>query len=133
MEKILFSIQQHLILVDDLNQSTKRLKKFAKENDIENISFESKNRQRIINILVETQNKIERLLGAINTRISIEHMDVIRTWKLEYNKISESVQKEEEEIIRLIEQSKKNLSKEIASVFAKKERFKGYNLGNVKK
>lgn len=136
IDKIEMLLMTHLNLQDALiTISNEIFESTANLND-ERASALTHNRDRLIHILEEIQNQINTLLNSAcgdNGNDNQYILNLAKAWADDLCKTLETIHAIDNELITLLEERKSKTTNEIASIFQSKQKFKGYNLNNVKK
>ncbi len=133
MDTLFSLIQLHTDLMDRILIVTKRLFRAAKDNDIDNIEFESLNRERLINIIENVQMTIEEKLNSIfDESIKRELTPILNAWANDLGLWYETIGRIDDETTQGLEQFREETAREIAATYKGKESMKGYNLNQLK-
>ncbi|MCO4792715.1 MAG: hypothetical protein KC493_03325 [Bacteriovoracaceae bacterium] len=133
-EKLEYLIMRHTDLMDMCSTCTNRILEASKAANTDAADQESLNRERLVNIIGKVQETIENEIRTLP--VSGDSQDVVNLVKAWANDIEIWLQRLnnfDQEILECLEQEKMNTNKEISAAFQNKEKFKGYNLNNVKK
>lgn len=131
---IVEDIMRHTDLMTAISEESRKLLKYAEDNQIEKIEATTGNRDRMINILEGYQHKIEsntRLLE--DSELSATNVDILKSWLNDLNLWVEEYMAIDSQIVEALEAAKSKTSNEIAQVFTARNKHKGYNLSSVKK
>jgi hypothetical protein len=121
------------MLSEELLKSTAQLKNHSVYCDHNKIVSETDNRERLINILDYLQLKIEREINLIDVaELKRNELEKIKSWNQKFQEIVNHVRNEDLKILELLNQDKNEISRKIAEIFKSREKFRGYNLDNVK-
>jgi hypothetical protein len=127
------NIQAHLALLDLALQSSARIKSFATKKDIDGVTSETENRERIINIVGQIQSKIERQIDALAPGdLTPDSLPILKSWFQDLAHWSDKMTAIDSDTIELLADQKEETTKEIGTIFKNKELFKGYNLSQKK-
>jgi hypothetical protein len=127
-------IIKHLELLDESDKLTGLTLVSIKEEDIDEIEATSDNRERLFSIISKVQEIIETKINTLpNDLITSDFVEIVKCWGSDLDQWILRTQEADFNIIELLESFKQSTTKEIASLFKTKERFKGYNLNNVSK
>lgn len=128
---------QHLELMEHALQISKSIlnKITSTDNaDIDEIAAMIDNRSRLINILFDSQAKIEH---AINSLTAEEINDTLvcqlKRWQNNLNNHIVDIDKIDQGILEFLENEKTETSINIGRIFKFKQTFKGYNLNDVRR
>jgi hypothetical protein len=127
------NIQSHLALLDLALQSSRKIKAYAVIEDLDNVTNETDNRERIINIVGHIQHKVEKqidLLTALD--LSDDSLPILKSWFQDLATWTEKMTVLDSETVDILAIQKEETTKEIVTIFKNKEVFKGYNLSNKK-
>lgn len=133
-EKLSYLIKRHREFMDMGTLCTKRILKASQEGRVNQADQESENRERLVNIIGNIQSAIEKEIQAMPLEgDSIELINLVKAWNNDIEHWLEKISCLDLEIIESLQDEKTNTTKEIASTYQNREKFKGYNLNNVKK
>ncbi len=122
------NIQEHLGLLDLALLSSQRITSLAQLEDVDGVSNETDNRERLINVIGHVQQIIENQINQLNAaELKSDDILILKTWFQDLSKWSEKMIEQDRETVECLSQQKENTTKEIAHIFKNKEMFKGYN------
>jgi hypothetical protein len=128
VNEILISIQAHLSMLELALHSSAKIKFFAAVEDIDQVSEETENRERIVNIIGQLQSQIENKISCLGPHdLQGDTIAILKSWFNDLSIWSEKMIAFDQETVELLNQQKENSTKEIATIFKNKEMFKGYN------
>jgi hypothetical protein len=127
------NIQSHLALLDLALQSSRRIKAFAVIEDLDNVTNETDNRERIINIVGHIQHKVEKQIDLLTPQdLSDDSLPILKSWFQDLATWTEKMTALDTETVDILAIQKEETTKEIVTIFKNKEVFKGYNLSSKK-
>jgi hypothetical protein len=127
------NIQSHLALLDLALQSSRKIKAYAVIEDIDNVTNETDNRERIINIVGHIQHKVEKQIDLLTAQdLSDDSLPILKSWFQDLATWTEKMTVLDSETVDILAIQKEETTKEIVTIFKNKEVFKGYNLSNKK-
>ncbi len=130
---IMENIQAHLSLLDLALASSARISAYAAVEDLDNVTNETDNRERVINIVSQIQHKIEKQIDALGPQdLTEDSLPILKSWFQDLATWSDKMTSIDHETIEILAEQKENTTKEIVTIFKNKEMFKGYNLANKK-
>lgn len=133
-EDITILLMHHLDYLKKLADVTNGILSAAKNNKIDLVSIESKNKDRIINILCHYQDQINlKLNKEDHGTISQDFREILLSWSHETDGFLNKIDKIDQEIVSILENRKKNIHHDIISTNKSRIQFKGYNLKNVRR
>jgi hypothetical protein len=133
-DKIIDSIQKHLEYMDAVSMISAKMLEAAESEDESRLLLESNNRERLIKIIEELQNKTEIMIKALpSLLLSHDLIEIVKLWGQDVICWVEDIDQIDQMILQHLEHLKENTTKEIASIFKSKQQFKGYNLNSVRK
>lgn len=133
-EQVILQIMQHLTMMDKVISSTIIINHHAISDDINKVISEIENRERLLNIVQQLQTRIEEKISElIPSDISISYMDILKCWNNEINIWIEKTNEIDQNTTEILENQKEETTKEISTIFKIQEKFKGYNLADLKK
>lgn len=126
MESLNSKLINHLTLLEAILQSSVKILEFAKKEMIDEVSFETDNKGRLIKRLSVIQLEIEQNATQIPS-------DLLSLWRRDYN--STLIKIDELSLLTLnhLNQIKENTSKEISIVYKNRQSLRGYNLNDLRK
>jgi len=135
MDKELLSyIEEHTYMLSEIIKISEKIHANAKSVDLDSLLFDVENRERLINILGYIQRKIEDTVGELKAEeIGQEILDTLGQWRAKVSTKLQIIKELDEQIVEYLCQNKDKITKEIGVIFQLKQRFKGYNLNNVKR
>ncbi|EPZ50592.1 hypothetical protein M902_1387 [Bacteriovorax sp. BAL6_X] len=125
-------ITRHLDLMGLLVNSTKSMINSCQNSRYDLVEQISENRERLINIIRLLQDDIESELQNNKTVYPQEDMDIFKAWIGDVTELVQENQRLDKECLNLLAKAKESTTKEISTVFKKRQQFQGYNLNNVK-
>lgn len=133
-EKLSQLIMKHRELMDMGTVCTNRILKASGEGRVDQADRESENRERLVNVIGNVQSAIEKEIQAMPLEgDSVELVNLVKAWNNDIEHWLEKISCLDREIIESLQNEKTKTTKEIASAYQNREKFKGYNLNNVKK
>jgi hypothetical protein len=130
---VMENIQAHLALLEMALQSTARIHSYAQVEDLDAVANETDNRERIVNIISQTQHKIEKQIDTLtNEDLMSDSVLILKSWFNDLSLWSDKMTSLDAETLDILAKQKEDTTKEIVTIFKNKEMFKGYNLANKK-
>ena len=127
------SIQDHLAMLDLALASSQKIVSFARTEELDNVSSETDNRERLVNVIGTIQQSIEDQINQLNAAaLKSEDILILKSWFQDLSTWSEKMIELDKETVEILSQQKENTTKEIAHIFKNKEMFKGYNHSSKK-
>lgn len=134
MNQIFEGIQSHLSYLELALQTAEAMFRATKSNEVETVSNLADNFERLLNIISHTQKSIEQQIYILDPKeVRMDHLEILRMWVQEVNLLTEKINRVDEETLENLGQLKDQTGAEIASVFANKEKIRGYAFNSVKK
>lgn len=131
-QDIIELVEFHKHLLDDALKVSQNLLEASKEGNAKAADELATNRERLVNVITLTQNKIENLLGNISqANLNMIFIEQLKAWQNHLKMVVGEISNIDQEIVNYLVSAKDEVSKEISDVFKNKEMFKGYNLKNV--
>lgn len=102
--------------------------------DIDLVTKMTESRERNVSALTSIQGSIERFFENKDVR-ELDHamIEKLRAWDKNMRKKIEMINRIDQVIVQALEEHKKMTTESISDTFQSKEKFRGYNLNNVKK
>lgn len=136
-------VDQHTKLQEDLVIITDIILNLAAVKEVNEIIKHTENRQRLVNVLELTQQKIEEIINHLSflfrdlsgekSQEIPEFIHFLKNWHQQFTEQVIKIDDKDREIVKLLENEKDETLKGLAAIFKNKENFRGYNLGNVKR
>lgn len=126
METLNSKLINHLTLLEAILQSSAKILEFTKKEMIDEISFETENKGRLIKRLSVIQLEIEKDAAKIPS-------DLLTLWRTDYNSILRKIDELTMQTLAELNQIKESTSKEISIVYKNRQSLKGYNLNDLRK
>ena len=125
---------RHLEFLNLLCEVSRLIIKYATKHDVDRVSLESANRDKIISILIGFHDQINQLFkNTTKENIKNHGLDeILRTWALESEQKIEYIQALDTQILELLNQEKQKTKDDIQNVYLNRRKISGYNLSNVK-
>ena len=128
IESLFDNIQEHLSMLDLAVTSSRQIRDFAKNENLNAVASETENRERIINIVTQIQHKLEERINHLHpSEVSSDGLLILKAWFGDLNILSERMIQYDKETVEFLGQQKDDTTKEIALIFKNKEIFKSYN------
>ncbi|OFZ27163.1 MAG: hypothetical protein A2381_10940 [Bdellovibrionales bacterium RIFOXYB1_FULL_37_110] len=129
-----YLIMRHLEFLNLLCEVSRLIIKYATKQDVDRVSLESANRDKIINILIGFHDQINQLFknSAKENLKSLGLDEILKTWAFESEQKIAYIQELDVKILELLNQEKQKTKEDIQNVFLNRQKFGGYNLHNVK-
>jgi len=129
-----YLIMRHLEFLNLLCEVSRLIIKYAAKQDVDRVSLESVNRDKIISILIGFHDQINQLFK--NTpKENLKNLgldEILKTWAQESEEKIEYVQALDIQILELLNQEKQKTKEDIQNVYLNRRKLGGYNLSNVK-
>ena len=131
MDKIRKLIDLHEQLLVEALKLSQILLKQSEARNVEVVAVACEQREKLISLIEEVQDKIElklRTLKYINRPMK-EDLD---NWQKNLKLVLEEITYYDQHIVALLNNEKDKTMQEIAEIFSSKEKFRGYNLKDVR-
>ncbi len=126
-------VSLHLKFLENAEHSSRQILKLAQANLLNDLTEETANRERVFNVVAQVQDKIDRSLKTLKVdEINSNYKDLIQNWKTQFDAIVSRINEIDQEILTVLIATKNQTTQEIATVHSNIEKFKGYNLSNLK-
>lgn len=114
------------------SKSTHKILKAIQHGDWAAVEFETNNRARLLNVIGQDQANIEKIINnLIDEEVTSENINLIKSWALDTQSWIDKTAKEDDIIVSALNNSKDEVTKDLASLFKSKQAFRGYNLNDV--
>lgn len=118
-------------LIDAFNRSTNRLLFFANKKDEAQCDIEAHNRERMMIAISSFNTKIDDSVK--QTSLSVQDKEFILAWGKKISSWLEKTYNSDVQIVAALDAEQINTQKELSNTFEINQKFKGYNLNNVRK
>ena len=127
-------IMRHIDLMETSIRQAKAIRRAACEKDIDAVIWETENRDKVINIISMFQRNIEDAIESLKVEdVTKDLIDTLKFWTQDVAKWVDKTNQIDQEVVNILESEKEQTTKEIATLFQSKNKFKGYNLNDLKK
>lgn len=134
MNQIFEGIQSHLSFLELALQTAEAMLKATRMGEVDSVSNLADNFERLLSIIGQTQKSIEQQIYILDPKeVRMDQLEILRMWVQEVNLLTEKINNVDEETLDSLGQLKDQTGAEIASVFANKEKIRGYAFNSVKK
>lgn len=133
-ENLKEAIDTHLKMLDEVIKSSRLILSYSDQGDVDRIEAETKNRNRVINIVEYIQNRIEKSVKIIPPTVyNQEISQSLNNWQTSMADKIQTIADIDTQLIKSIEANKSEIRDEITSLQPGKKSMRGYNAGNVKR
>ena len=133
-EDIMNLIMRHVTLLDSSIKSSVDSLRYIEENNLNAVIDECENREKIINIIGKFQGQVEDYLSQLKPdEINDDVIAIAKSWNGDIQRWVSRTEQIDQIVSSFLEGKREESLEEIATIFKNKEKFKGYNLNNVKK
>lgn len=133
-EKVSYLIMRHLEFLNLLCNVSFKTLQLAIDRDVDKVSLESANKDKLINILIGFHDQINQLIKSYNQAgekdLNLE--SIFQSWAKESEEKIELVKKIDIKILELLNQEKIETKNEITSICTNRSKLKGYKIDSVK-
>ncbi|MCF8058167.1 MAG: hypothetical protein K9K67_02655 [Bacteriovoracaceae bacterium] len=134
IDRLLNNLQIFTDRLDQGRSCTEEIFKAVRNENWERVAFSTSNREKILEIIALEQEKIEKVINNIfSEELTPENINIIKSWAFDTQNWINNTALRDEEILEALNQSKDDVTQEIATVFKSKAAFRGYNLNDVRK
>ena len=134
MNNIFEGIQSHLGFLEAALTTAEKMLAAAIKNEVDTVSNDADNFERLLHIIEKTQKNIEQQIYLLDPKeVRMDQLEILRMWVQEVNLLTEKINRVDEQTLEQLNQLKDQTGAEIASVFANKEKIRGYAFNSVKK
>lgn len=134
IDRLLNKLQNFTDRLDQGDRCTKAIKNSVLTKNWEAVEENTNNRERLLSIIAQEQESIESVINSIFTEeLTPENINIIKSWAFDTQDWINKTAIADEEILNALNDSKDEITKEIASIFRSKTAFRGYNLNDVRK
>ena len=131
MNKLVENIKFHISALEKVNSITLEIIQSINDRDTHSVISKIQNRDRLINIVFQFHRTIEEQIQE-NVPKTQEQVELCRSWASDVSNWSIDQTKHNTVIEQFLISEREATSKEIASIFDKKSRHKGYDLSCLK-
>lgn len=134
IDRLMLKLQGFTDRLDQCNRSTEQIYKSVVNEDWEGVEFNTTNRERALQIIGQEQEQIEKVINnIISEELTPANINIIKSWAFDTQAWINKTAAKDEAILVALNNSKDNITKEIATLFKSKTAFRGYNLSDVRK
>ncbi len=132
IDNLVQRLQSFTSRLDQGSKSTNNILKAIQHGDWDGVEFETINRARILNIISTDQIYIEKVINnLIDEEVNPENINLIKSWAFDTQKWIDKTAHQDDIIIEALNNSKDEITKDLAGLFKSKQAFRGYNLNDV--
>ncbi len=132
IDNLIQRLQAFTTRLDLGSKSTHNILKAIQHGDWSTVEFETNNRARLLNVIAQDQSFIEKIINSlIDEEVTSENINLIKSWALDTQTWIDKTAKEDDIIVAALNNSKDEITKDLASLFKSKQAFRGYNLHDV--
>lgn len=134
MNRLMEKLQTFTDRLDQGIKCTNAIKASVQNQDWNGVEQNTNNRERLLGIIAQEQTSIEAIINSIFTEeLTPENINIIKSWALDTQEWINKTALADDQIVEALNDSKDEVTKEIASIFRSKTAFRGYNLNDVRK
>ncbi len=134
MIEIFEGIQNHLSFLENARTSAESMLAASKTNNVDAVTNEADNFERLLKIVEETQKDIEQKIYLLDPKsVTNTELEILKLWVQEVNTITERINNIDELTLEQLNQLKDETGAEIAAVYSNREKIRGYAFSSVKK
>lgn len=134
MNQIFEGIQSHLSFLELALQTAEAMLKATHNGEVDAVTNLADNFERLLNIIAQEQKSIEQQIYILDPKeVRMDQLEILRMWVQEVNLLTEKINQVDDATLDNLSQLKDQTGAEIASVFANKEKIRGYAFNSVKK
>tara|TARA_R110002072_G_scaffold288917_1_gene455522 strand:- start:204625 stop:205002 length:378 start_codon:yes stop_codon:yes gene_type:complete len=123
----------HTDIFNAIEKSTRNLLDAIKSGNVDSIEQLTDNRDQVIKLSEEVYSRIESFINNLpQEELTKENIELIKAWSFDFSDQINLIQKLDQEIIDSLNNEKQEISKEIGEIYKLSQKFKGYNLNNLK-
>ena len=132
IENLTLRLQAFTARLDLGSKSTQAIIKAIQHGDWETVEFETNNRARILNIISADQASIEKVINnLIDEEVTSQNLSLIKSWAFDTQAWIDKTAHQDDVIVEALNNSKDEITKDLAGLFRSKQAFRGYNLNDV--
>ncbi len=132
IDNLIQRLQAFTSRLDLGSKSTHNILKAIQHGDWTTVEFETNNRARLLNVIGQDQAQIEKVINnLIDEEVTSENINLIKSWALDTQSWIDKTAREDDIIVAALNNSKDEVTKDLASLFKSKQAFRGYNLNDV--
>ncbi|MCR9206231.1 MAG: hypothetical protein NXH75_16735 [Halobacteriovoraceae bacterium] len=134
IDRLMDKLQTFTDRLDQGDRCTRAIRSSVQEKDWKAVEENTNNRERLLSIIAQEQEAIEAIINSIfSEELTPENINIIKSWAFDTQDWINKTAMADEEILTTLNDSKDEITKEIASIFRSKTAFRGYNLNDVRK
>jgi hypothetical protein len=132
IDNLIHKLQDFTTRLDLGTKSTNNILKAIQHGDWDFVEYETNNRARILNIISTEQIYIEKIINnLIDEEVTSENIKLIKSWAFDTQSWIDKTALLDEKNIEALNNSKDEVTKDLAGLFKSKQAFRGYNLNDV--
>lgn len=132
-ELLLTKVREFIDLIEKNLQLTGLIEQAIANKEWEKVGSLVENRERSVDVISNSQEKIEELVAKFGRNLDQESIQVIRVWAESTQNWIDRTALHDQNILVGLESEKEQTVQEIAQIFKSKRAFKGYSLNDVSK
>ncbi len=134
IDRLMLKLQEFTDRLDQCNRSTERIYSSVVNENWQDVEFNTSNRENALQVIAKEQEQIEKVINNIfSEELTPENINIIKSWAFDTQNWINRTAARDEAILIALNDSKDNVTKEIATLFKSKTAFRGYNLSDVSK
>jgi hypothetical protein len=134
INRLIERLQNFTVRLDQGTKCTNNILKAIEARDMQAIENLTNNRERLLNLVGVEQEEIEKVINSIiDEELTPTNINIIRSWAYDTQNWINLIADKDDQIIEMLNESKDETTREIASLFKSKQAFRGYNLNDVRK
>ncbi len=132
IDNLIYRLQAFTSRLDLGSKATQTILKAIQHGDWDTVEYETNNRARILNIISADQSSIEKVINnLIDEEVNAENIALIKSWAFDTQTWIDKTAHQDEIIIEALNNSKDEITRDLAGLFKSKQAFRGYNLNDV--
>lgn len=133
-DKIIDFIVLQLDITDRVLLVSESLLSSIEAGDISTIESKTMARDGMISLIQELYEKIDKYCASLpQEELNAERIDIIKSWSVDLNDQLSLINGFDQALISALNSQKTKTTSEIAEIFSNNQKFKGYNLNNLKR
>lgn len=134
IDRLMLKLQGFTDRLDQCQRCTDQIYQSVINEDWQGVEFNTSNREKALEIIGSEQEQIEKVINnIISEELTPANINIIKSWAFDTQSWINRTAAKDEAILVALNNSKDNVTKEIATLFKSKTAFRGYNLSDVRK
>ena len=132
MKALMELVNKNITLFEESIKITRLIKSAANQDNVEEAVNLVENRDRLINIITETQQElIEKIAQVEGPRLTTAFVNYLKNWKIKVNSSVATIKDLDSEILICLENSKNEAMNKVATMLQNIQKVRNYDSQNI--